>query len=147
VGLGFEVLELGFEVLRLGFEVSGLGFEVLGLGFDVLGLGFEVLGLGFEVLGQGFETLKLGFEVLGCFGGQLVFRLAESCFGGGSENSYWHDQKTFHFLCFGALAAKWLFGWLNRVLGAAPKTAIPTTKKPVIIDVSVLWRPVDLSAG
>jgi hypothetical protein len=32
-----------------------------------------------------------------CFGGQLVFRLVESCFGGGSENSYSHDQKTSHY--------------------------------------------------
>ena len=108
-----------------------------------------------------------------CFGGQLVFRLAESCFGGGSENSYFHDEKTLH--C-------WSFGWLNRVLGAGPKidtpttknisllrfrcfggqlvvrlaescfgggseTVISTTKKHFIIDVSVLWRPVGHSAG
>ena len=30
-------------------------------------------------------------------GGQLVARLAESCFGDGSENSYSHDQKTSHY--------------------------------------------------
>jgi hypothetical protein len=39
------------------------------------------------------------------------------------------------------------FGWLNRVLGAGPKTCNSMTQKLVIIVVSVLWRQGGLSAG